>query len=263
MKTIIGILLVGLLGLLGCSGNNDGTTTVDQAIPVVPFGLTDTTTPTYEWTPVSGATRYRLIVQDTNQEAISQNTQETAIIDEWYTAEEADCVSEDTLCSATPEIEVADNTWKVLACAGEACGLWSDELQFSYNAEPMRPRFIDNGDGTVSDQRSHLMWSKVTYLSGAQTWEKAKSYCENLVLAGHEDWQLPRLTPLRYLLHPVPPYPALPDGHPFEFNVNDYWSTTCGPGGQPGPPWHVNLWFGTASNDYILNAFGWCQRRWK
>ena len=122
MKAIISILLVGILGFLGCSDSDDTTRTVDQAIPVAPFGITDTMTPTYEWTPVPGATRYQLLVEDIG---------ETVTIEEWYTTEEVESAPEDGLCSVTPDITVWGNTWKVLACAGEECGLWSDELQFS------------------------------------------------------------------------------------------------------------------------------------
>ena len=62
MKKIIGILLIGLLSFLGCS-DNDGTNTFrGKATPVAPWAIIETTTPTYEWTPVSGATKYRLVV---------------------------------------------------------------------------------------------------------------------------------------------------------------------------------------------------------
>lgn len=42
MKTIIGILLVGLLGFLGCSDSDDDTNTIGEATPVAPFGVTGT-----------------------------------------------------------------------------------------------------------------------------------------------------------------------------------------------------------------------------
>jgi len=53
------MVLVSLLGFLGCGGSDDGTSAgTGEAIPVAvaPFGITDTPTPTYEWIPVPGTT---------------------------------------------------------------------------------------------------------------------------------------------------------------------------------------------------------------
>jgi len=57
----------------------------------------------------------------------------------------------------TSDIEViGENEWKVLACAGEECGLWSDGLQFSFSlGGPPYLRFTDNGDGTVTDNKTN------------------------------------------------------------------------------------------------------------
>ena len=61
----------------------------------------------------------------------------------------------------------------------------------------MEERFLDNGDGTVSDQKSGLMWVKDdSYLelkrfiiySGAQKYMKKKN---EQAFAGYTDWRLP------------------------------------------------------------------------
>lgn len=50
--------------------------------------------------------------------------------------------------------------------------------------------FTDNGDGTVTDNATGLMWMQND--NGAPVlWENALSYCENLSFAGHNDWRLP------------------------------------------------------------------------
>jgi hypothetical protein len=51
--------------------------------------------------------------------------------------------------------------------------------------------FIDNGNGTVTDKRTGLMWLKDANPCGKKTWEDAKRYCENLSYGGHSDWRLP------------------------------------------------------------------------
>jgi hypothetical protein len=50
--------------------------------------------------------------------------------------------------------------------------------------------FVDNGDGTISDLATGLMWQKADD-STTRDWEDALSYAENLVLAGYDDWRLP------------------------------------------------------------------------
>ena len=51
-------------------------------------------------------------------------------------------------------------------------------------------RFVDNGDGTITDTVRKLMWQKAD--NGEQvTFEAAQEYCRNLRLAGHADWRLP------------------------------------------------------------------------
>jgi len=52
-------------------------------------------------------------------------------------------------------------------------------------------RFVDNGDGTVTDTRRKVMWQKGD--SGKEvTFAEAQEYCKNLRLGGHADWRLPK-----------------------------------------------------------------------
>lgn len=59
--------------------------------------------------------------------------------------------------------------------------------------------FQDNGDGTITDRATGLMWTKAD--SGkALSWEGALEYARQLKLAGHEDWRLPNARELQYLV---------------------------------------------------------------
>jgi Protein of unknown function (DUF1566) len=52
-------------------------------------------------------------------------------------------------------------------------------------------RFVDNGDGTVTDTRRKVMWQKGD--NGKEvTFAEAQEYCNNLRLGGHADWRLPK-----------------------------------------------------------------------
>ena len=60
-------------------------------------------------------------------------------------------------------------------------------------------RFVDNGDGTVTDSCTGLMWQKNT-APGSHTWTQALQYCESLTLAGRTDWRLPNVRELQSIL---------------------------------------------------------------
>ena len=49
-------------------------------------------------------------------------------------------------------------------------------------------RCVDNGDGTVTDSGTGLMWQKET--AGPMDWEAAMSYASGLSLGGHSGWRL-------------------------------------------------------------------------
>lgn len=60
-------------------------------------------------------------------------------------------------------------------------------------------QFTDNQDGTISDLASGLVWQ--TADSGTTLdWEGALDYCENLSLAGREDWRLPNAKELQSIV---------------------------------------------------------------
>jgi len=59
--------------------------------------------------------------------------------------------------------------------------------------------FTDNGDGTVTDRATGLMWQQVD--SGKTlNWQQALAYAEGLALAGHDDWRLPNAKELQSIV---------------------------------------------------------------
>ena len=74
----------------------------------------------------------------------------------------------------------------------------------AYDPEPPPPPpyigpLIDNGDGTVTDPGTNLMWMKDANLAmtsgydadGKVTWSDAMTWADNLGYAGYDDWRLP------------------------------------------------------------------------
>lgn len=49
--------------------------------------------------------------------------------------------------------------------------------------------FTDNGNGTITDNITGLMWQKTD--GGEMTFENASVYCDNLILGTYSDWRLP------------------------------------------------------------------------
>jgi hypothetical protein len=97
------------------------------------------------------------------------------------------------------------------------------------------PRFTDNGDGTVTDNMTGLIWLKNANRFKAQIWAEALNECNTLEDDGTEltdgssagDWRLPNIRELHSLIDYGNIEPALPSGHPFTgVQASNYWSST-------------------------------------
>ncbi len=71
---------------------------------------------------------------------------------------------------------------------------------------PSEDHFVDNGDGTVTDTCTGLMWQRdMADVNGDDQrtdqdslhWCDALAYCENLSFADHSDWRLPNVRELQ------------------------------------------------------------------
>ena len=60
-------------------------------------------------------------------------------------------------------------------------------------------QFVDNGDGTITDSATGLMWMENDNEVGV-LWEDALSYAENLEYAGYNDWRLPNAKELQSIV---------------------------------------------------------------
>ncbi|MCY3019519.1 MAG: DUF1566 domain-containing protein [Planctomycetota bacterium] len=157
------------------------------------------------------------------------------------------------------------------------------------------PRFTDNGDGTVTDNLTKLIWMKKanpinayhplydqddTVGDGQVTWEHAMAFIDGMNAGtytnlGHTDWRVPNVKEMLSLIHYMYRNPALPntagtgqwtDGNPFSgvpsvFNSTEsrmstpYWTSTRDD--SSSAIWGVGLWYGAAMSNKLSTDY-WC-----
>jgi hypothetical protein len=110
--------------------------------------------------------------------------------------------------------------------------------------------YTDDGDGTVTDNVTHLMWERST--TGYGTFVQVQSYCANLSLAGHCDWRLPSWVELYSITdHRSSPsvngtyFPGTP--------ATSFWVSTPA-NGQAGSGWRIDFADGHASYASLTDA---------
>jgi hypothetical protein len=82
---------------------------------------------------------------------------------------------------------------------GKPTGKLFNVMYVRGNAQYGINRFHDNGDGTVTDRATGLMWMQDDSGEG-MTWEDALNYAEKEVFAGYSDWRLPDAKELQSLV---------------------------------------------------------------
>jgi hypothetical protein len=119
------------------------------------------------------------------------------------------------------------------------------------------PRFTDNGDGTVRDNLTGLIWLKEADCLGSQAWIDAMPLAMALASGscgltdGSEagNWRLPNARELQSLIDFGHTMPALPPGHPFIGSpFASYWSSTSSPMQSQEHAWYVGLQHGKLDN---------------
>jgi hypothetical protein len=106
-------------------------------------------------------------------------------------------------------------------------------------------RYVDNGDGTVTDHCTGLMWQKET-APGSYNWQDALKYCEGLELGGYPDWRLPTVRDLQCIVDLGRVGPAI-DPVLGGQSVS-YWSSTTA-ADLPSYAWFVDFLVGIGLGD--------------
>ncbi len=101
--------------------------------------------------------------------------------------------------------------------------------------------FIDNGDGTVTDIITGLIWQEEG--KNSCTWQGALAYCKSLTLAGYNDWRLPNIKELRSIVDNTEYDPAINRTYFPNTSYFNYWSASTNPG-HPNYAWIVHFEYG-------------------
>jgi hypothetical protein len=127
----------------------------------------------------------------------------TPAVDTWYFP---DCQNDFYWCSATYEMQPYFG-WVIFFGLGSATASSKTSLRHvravrggvnPLLGKPDLHRFVDNGDGTITDNATGLMWQKGE--NARANWYKALKACENMELAGYDDWRLPNIKELNTIL---------------------------------------------------------------
>jgi hypothetical protein len=174
-----------------------------------------------------------------------------------------------------PDHNFPANVWKT----GQTTAYyWDDDGSLKKGVAWPVPRFSDNGNGTITDNLTGLMWLKDTNCiyshypgfdtdwapgDGAVLWQTALDFVAGInsgifsgCAAGYNDWRLPNVKELRSLIDHSQYGPPLPLGHPFVGSVGPttLWSSnTYAP--EPDCAWSVDYLSGVTSGEFKLG--GW------
>jgi len=88
-----------------------------------------------------------------------------------------------------------DNAGLLDPCPSSGAPFYGQDANYAYNP----PSYTNNGDGTVTDARTGLVWERDT-ASQTYAWGDAETYCSDLDLGGAQDWRLPKQWELETLV---------------------------------------------------------------
>lgn len=149
-------------------------------------------------------------------------------------------------------------TIAVNADGGESVDNWAEWPMPNSQADvsagaPNLESYVDDGDGTVTDDVTGLVWQRDVPSS---TYGQAAAilYCSDLNLANHSDWRLPSVIELISIVDPSRFGPSIDGAYFPSTPANPFWSSTTSPL-MPGNGFDIPFDAGNVSSDDVSNLF--------
>ncbi|MCD6359901.1 MAG: DUF1566 domain-containing protein, partial [Armatimonadetes bacterium] len=225
------------------AGNTSSGSTTSEMPGIAPSPPTNVSTTagdaevTISWNNVSGATSYNIYWSTSSGVTKSAGTKITNVSSPYthtgrtngttyyyvVTAENTYGESDESEeVNATPL-----STWTMLKLpdTGQTqsyTDVFGEDSDYTINS----PSYTDNGDGTVTDNVTGLMWQQEDD-DTTRTWDEACSYCDDLTLGGYSDWRLPSVMELICIVNYGTYNPSIDTTYFSGTNAAYYWSATA------------------------------------
>ena len=149
--------------------------------------------------------------------------------------------------SSTADAYHTNNAWGVYFYTGDDYVDGKDSSYYvrAVRGEQTQSAYTDNGDGTVTDTSTGLMWQKA---SSSGTWEQALTYCESLNLGGYTDWRMPTIKELHSIVDYSRYSPAINTTY-FPNTVSSYYCSSTTDANCTARAWGVNFGDGHGKDD--------------
>jgi len=133
-----------------------------------------------------------------------------------------------------------DGAGNVITCPSPGEPFYGQDAQY---AGP-QPAYRDNGDGTVTDLNTGLMWQQSDD-GTTRTWQEACDYCDGLALpsGGYSDWRLPDRRELMSIVLYGQYNPSISTTYFPDCRSSIYWSSST-IADYPDYAWHVFFDYG-------------------
>jgi len=135
----------------------------------------------------------------------------------------------------------------------------------AYNINPLS--YTDNGNGTVTDNNTGIMWQKYENASTYNWYQASGTYdatynpttqniCGSLNLGSSSDWRLPSKKELMSIVAYGIPFPGATIDTTYFPNTHEsnYWSSTT-VAGYPDLAWHVHFYDGAVDDAIVYDYY--------